>query len=250
MLDFLTLPERTAKPRESGITHVLDKGYSLEQVRQFMEVCKDYVDIVKLGWGTAVVTPNVKDKVDLYHSYGVPVCFGGTFFEVCLRQQKVDEYLDSVRAFGMECIEISDGTIPMHEEDKLAMLRRLSKEFRVLSEVGSKDAEVVIAPYKWVDSIKRELDAGAWKVITEGRESGTVGIYYSGGQVKEGLLDEIASAVCTDDLLFEAPAKSQQTWFIKQFGANVNLGNISPDEVISVETLRVGVRGDTLLHFH
>ncbi len=250
MLDFLTLPERTCKPRESGLTHVLDKGYSLEQVRQFMEVARDYVDIIKLGWGTAYVTPNIKQKVDLYQSFGVPVCFGGTFFEVCLRQNKLDEYLAAVRGFGMECLEISDGTIAMREEDKLDLLRRLSKEFRVLSEVGSKDADVVIAPYKWVDSIKRELEAGAWKVITEGRESGTVGIYQPGGEVKEGLLDEIAIAVNTDDLLFEAPIKSQQAWFITQFGANVNLGNIPPEEVISVETLRVGVRGDTLLHFH
>jgi phosphosulfolactate synthase len=250
MLDFLTLPERTAKPRESGLTHVLDKGYSLDQVRQFMEVAKGYVDIVKLGWGTAVVTPNVADKVALYQSYGVPVCFGGTFFEVCLRQNKLEEYLASVRELGMDCLEVSDGTIAMREEDKLDLLRRLTKEFRVLSEVGSKDADVVIAPYKWVDSIKRELDAGAWKVITEGRESGTVGIYQSGGQVKEGLLDEIVQAVSAENLLFEAPIKSQQAWFIKQFGANVNLGNIPPEEVISVETLRVGVRGDTLLHFH
>ena len=250
MLDFLTLPERASKPRESGLTHVLDKGYSLEQARQFMEVAREYVDIVKLGWGTAVVTPNVREKVELYHSYGVPVCFGGTFFEVSLRQGKLDEYLAAVRDFGMTCLEISDGTVAMEEEDKLALLRRLSKEFRVLSEVGSKDAEVVIAPFKWVDSIKRELEAGAWKVITEGRESGTVGIYQPGGEVKVGLLDEIASAVCPDNLLFEAPVKSQQAWFIKQFGANVNLGNITPDEVISVETLRLGVRGDTLLHFH
>ena len=250
MLDFLTLPERTCKPRESGLTHVLDKGYSLEQARQFMEVARDYVDIIKLGWGTAYVTPNIKQKVDLYQSFGVPVCFGGTFFEICLRQNKLDEYLAAVRGFGMECLEISDGTVAMREEDKLDLLRRLSKEFRVLSEVGSKDADVVIAPYKWVDSIKRELEAGAWKVITEGRESGTVGIYQPGGEVKEGLLDEIAIAVNTDDLLFEAPIKSQQAWFITQFGANVNLGNIPPEEVISVETLRVGVRGDTLLHFH
>ena len=250
MLDFLDLPERTVKPRECGLTHVLDKGYGLEQARQFVEVAQEYVDIIKLGWGTAYVTPNVREKVDLYHSYGIPVCFGGTFFEICLRQGKLDEYLAAVREFGMTCIELSDGTVPMAEADKLALIRHLSKEFRVLSEVGSKDADVVIAPYKWVESIKRELDAGAWKVITEGRESGTVGIYQAGQDVKEGLIDEIASAVDVDSLLFEAPIKSQQSWFIKKFGANVNLGNIPPEEVISVETLRVGVRGDTLLHFH
>lgn len=249
-MDFLKLPERTTKPRESGITHVLDKGYSLGQVRDFLAVAKDYVDIVKLGWGTAVVTPDLKEKIDLYQSNGVPVCFGGTLFEVCLRQGKLEEYLQTVRDLGMDHIEVSDGTIPMDENDKIALVRRLTKEFRVLSEVGSKDAEVVISPHRWVESIQRELDAGAWKVVTEGRESGTVGIYQPGGEVKEGLLEDIAAAFDVRDLLFEAPVKSQQVWFIKQFGANVNLGNIPPEEVVSVETLRLGVRGDTLLTFH
>ncbi len=250
MFEFLTLPERTAKPRESGLTHVLDKGLSLDQVRQFLEVSGDYVDIVKLGWGTAVVTPNVKEKIALYQSFGIPVCFGGTFFEVCLRQGKFDEYLALVDECGMECVEISDGTVAMEEEDKLAILRDLSKRYRVLSEVGSKDEAVVITPSTWIDSIKRELEAGAWKVITEGRESGTVGIYRPTGDVKDGLLEEIRESFDITQLLFEAPIKKQQAWFIKEFGTNVNLGNIPPEEVISVETLRVGVRGDTLLTFH
>jgi phosphosulfolactate synthase len=250
MFDFLTLPQRTTKPRESGLTHVLDKGYSLDQVRQFLDVCEGYVDIVKLGWGTAAVTPNVKEKIALYQSRDIPVCFGGTFFEVCLRQNKLEEYVQLVRECGMTCVEISDGTIDMEETDKLALLRRFAKEFKVLSEVGSKDESVVITPTKWVDSIKRELEAGAWKVITEGRESGTVGIYRPSGDVKDGLLEEISNAFDTSQILFEAPIKKQQAWFIKQFGQNVNLGNIPPEEVISVETLRVGVRGDTLLHFH
>ena len=250
MFEFLTLPERTTKPRETGLTHVLDKGFSLEQVRQFLEVAESYVDIVKLGWGTAVVTPNVKEKIAVYQSFGIPVCFGGTFFEVCLRQGKFEEFLALVDECGMECVEISDGTVAMDEEDKLAILRRLSKRYRVLSEVGSKDDAVVITPSKWVDSIKRELEAGAWKVITEGRESGNAGIYRPNGDVKDGLLEEIRETFDASQILFEAPIKKQQTWFIKQFGANVNLGNIPPDEVISVETMRVGVRGDTLLTFH
>jgi phosphosulfolactate synthase len=249
-MDFLTLPERSRKPRENGITHVLDKGMGLAQIRDLFAICADYVDIVKLGWGTAYVTPNLKEKVALYQELGIPVCFGGTLFEAALLQNKLEEYIAAVKSFDMDCIEISDGTIEIKEADKLALIRRLTKEFRVLSEVGSKDETVVIAPFKWVDSIKRELDAGAWKVITEGRESGTVGVYQPGGEVKEGLIDEIKSAVDPDQLLFEAPIKKQQAWFIKQFGANVNLGNIQPEEVISVETLRVGVRGDTLLHFH
>lgn len=250
MIDFLKLPERTTKPRESGITHVLDKGFSLDQVRDFLESAGDYTDIVKLGWGTAVVTPHLKEKIELYQDSGIPVCFGGTLFEVCLRQDKLEEYLQTVRAMGMEYIEVSDGTVPMAEDEKIALVRRLSREFKVLSEVGSKHADVVIAPYKWVESIKRELDAGAWKVVTEGRESGSVGIYQPGGEVKEGLVHEIADAVDVRDLLFEAPVKSQQVWFIKHFGANVNLGNIPPEEVVSVETLRLGVRSDTLLTFH
>ena len=250
MFEFLTLPERTTKPRESGLTHVLDKGYSLEQVRQFIEVSGDYVDIVKLGWGTAVVTPNVKEKIALYQSFGIPVCFGGTFFEVCLRQGKFNEFLALVDECEMECVEISDGTVAMDQEEKLAILRKLSKRYKVLSEVGSKDEAVVITPSTWIDSIKRELEAGAWKVITEGRESGTVGIYRPTGDVKDGLLEEIRESFDTSQLLFEAPIKKQQAWFITQFGTNVNLGNIPPEEVISVETLRVGVRGDTLLAFH
>ncbi len=250
MFDFLTLPQRTIKPRESGLTHVLDKGLSLDQVRQFLEVAGDYVDIVKLGWGTACVTPNVKEKVALYQSHGVPVCFGGTFFEVCLRQNKLEEWVALVRECEMTCVEISDGTIAMEEEDKLALLRRFSGEFKVLSEVGSKDDSVTITPSTWIDKIGRELEAGAWKVITEGRESGTVGIYRPTGDVKDGLLEEIREAFDTAQILFEAPIKKQQAWFITQFGANVNLGNIPPDEVISVETLRLGVRGDTLLTFH
>ena len=208
------------------------------------------MDIVKLGWGTAVVTPNVKEKIALYQSFGIPVCFGGTFFEVCLRQGKFDEFLALVDECGMECVEISDGTVAMDQEDKLAILRKLSKRYKVLSEVGSKDEAVVITPSTWIDSIKRELEAGAWKVITEGRESGTVGIYRPTGDVKDGLLEEIRESFDITQLLFEAPIKKQQAWFIKQFGTNVNLGNIPPEEVISVETLRVGVRGDTLLTFH
>jgi phosphosulfolactate synthase len=250
MFEFLTLPERSSKPRESGLTHVLDKGLSLDQARQFLEVAGQYVDIVKLGWGTAVVTPNVKEKIALYQSHDIPVSFGGTFFEVCLRQGKYDEFLALVDECEMTCVEISDGTIVMDEDDKLAIIRDLSKRYKVLSEVGSKDDAVVITPSKWVELIGRELEAGAWKVITEGRESGTVGIYRPSGDVKDGLLEEIRETFDTSQLLFEAPVKKQQAWFIKYFGTNVNLGNIPPEEVISVETLRLGVRGDTLLTFH
>lgn len=250
MMDFLAMPKRSSKPRDTGITHVLDKGLGLSQIADLLATAAPHIDIVKLGWGTAYVTENLAQKIDLYQSAGIPVCFGGTMLELALRQNKLDEYVRCARDLGLHHIEVSDGTVAMQEEDKLALLRRLAKSFKVLSEVGSKDPDVVITPHKWVDSIKRELDAGAWKVITEGRESGTVGMFQASGEVKEGLLDEIVREVSADNLLFEAPIKSQQTWFIKQFGADVNLGNIPPEEVISVETLRLGLRGDTLLHFH
>jgi phosphosulfolactate synthase len=250
MMDFLTLPKRSRKPRDVGLTHVLDKGLGPSQIADLLSTAGAHIDIVKLGWGTAYVTDNLAHKVELYQSAGIPVCFGGTMLELALRQNKLDDCIRAARELGLHHIEVSDGTVAMQEEDKLALLRRLAKDFKVLSEVGSKDPDVVIASHKWVDSIKRELDAGAWKVITEGRESGTVGMFQASGEVKEGLLDEIQSAVDPARLLFEAPIKKQQAWFIKQFGPNVNLGNIPPEEVISVETLRLGLRGDTLLHFH
>ena len=229
---------------------MLDKGLGPSQITDLLTVAATYIDIVKLGWGTAYVTDNLAHKVEQYQSHGIPVCFGGTLLEVAVRKNRLDEYVRAAKELGIEHMEVSDGTIDMREEDKLGLVRRLSRDFVVLSEVGSKDASKVIPPYAWVESIKRELDAGAWKVITEGRESGTVGVYQSTGEVKEGLIDEIIAEVSADNLLFEAPIKAQQVWFIKQFGADVNLGNIPPEEVISVETLRLGLRGDTLLHFH
>lgn len=250
MLDFLLLPDRTAKPRENGLTHVLDKGLGPSQIEDLVAVAAPYIDIVKLGWGTSYITHNLLQKIHLFQSHDIAVCFGGTLFEVAMRQNRIDEYVRAVKELGIEHIEISDGTIAMEEEQKLDMIRRLSRDFRVLSEVGSKDAKVVIAPYKWVDSIKRELDAGAWKVITEGRESGTVGVFNPDGEVKSGLVDEIVHEIPFDHLLFEAPNKDQQAWFVKKFGSNVNLGNIPPEDVISVETLRLGLRGDTVLDFH
>jgi len=250
MLDFLTLPERSPKPRQKGLTHVLDKGLGPTQIGDLMAVAAPYIDIVKLGWGTSYITANLKDKIACYQGHGIPVCFGGTLLEVVIRQGVVDDYVRKLRELGITHVEISDGTITMAEDDKLDLLRRLARDFTVLSEVGSKDDAVVIPPYRWVELINRELDAGAWKVITEGRESGTVGVYQSSGQVKEGLIDEIVKAIDADQLLFEAPAKKQQVWFIKKFGSDVNLGNIPPEDVISCETLRLGIRGDTLLTFH
>lgn len=250
MSDLLVLPERAAKPRATGITHILDKGLGPGQVAELLGVADDFVDIVKLGWGTAVVTGGLADKIAVYRQAGIPVCLGGTLLEVVLRQNRLDEYVRWVRELGIEHVEVSDGTIDLDHDEKLAVIRRLAKEFTVLSEVGSKSEDVVWAPKRWVEMIKQELDAGSWKVITEGRESGTVGVYHADGAVKIGLIDEIRDAVDPGQLLFEAPAKKQQAWFIKHFGSDVNLGNIAPEEVISVETLRLGLRGDTLTHFH
>ena len=250
MTDFLTLPARSAKPRTNGITHVLDKGLGPSQVEDLLAVAAGSIDIVKLGWGTAAVTTSLAEKVAVYREAGIPVCLGGTLLEVVLTQGKLEEYVAWAKDMGIDHVEVSDGTIQLDHREKVKVIERLANDFTVLSEVGSKSEDVIFAPKRWVDMIQRELEAGAWKVITEGRESGTVGVYHADGAVKEGLIEEIRDAVDPGRLLFEAPGKKQQVWFIKHFGSDVNLGNIAPDEVISVETLRLGLRGDTVLHFH
>ncbi len=245
--DFLSLPERPGKPRQRGITHVIDKGLSLQAVEGILETSGDMIDIVKLGWGTAYVTGNLRDKVALYRSAGIPVVLGGTFWEVCAIQNKLDDWRRWISELGLRHVEISDGTISISHTTKLEHISRLSQDFIVLSEVGSKDLATVIAPYRWVELIEAELAAGAWKVITEARETGTAGIFRGDGEVRMGLIDEIVHAIDPDRLLFEAPQKAQQVWFIRKFGPNVNLGNIPPDEVIPLETLRLGLRADTLI---
>ena len=244
--DFLSVPGRPPKPRQTGLTHVIDKGMSVRQLEDMLEVAGDQVDIVKFGWGTSYVTPNLRDKIALLRDAGIIPILGGTFWEVCLAQQKLDEWQRWVTELGLTHVEVSDGTITMPHDMKLEHIRKLARDFVVLSEVGSKDLEVVIAPYKWVELIESELRAGSWKVITEARESGTAGIFRGSGEVRMGLIDEIVHAIDPNRLLFEAPQKAQQVWFIEQFGPNVNLGNIPPDEVVPLETLRLGLRSDTL----
>jgi phosphosulfolactate synthase len=243
---FLDLPARSPKPRERGITHVLDRGLSLVEVDGLIEVAGDSVDLVKLGWGTAIATGNLKPKLERYASHGIPVVLGGTLAEVAIAQDKLDAYLGWLVELGIGYVEISDGTIDLPHEEKLAIIERLAKDFVVLSEVGSKDREEIMAPYRWVALIEAELAAGAWKVIAEARESGTVGIYRDSGEVRMGLIDEIVHAISVDKLIFEAPQKDQQVWFIKTYGRETNLGNIAPDEVLSLETLRLGLRSDTV----
>ena len=233
-------------PRNGGLTHVMDKGLGPRAVEDLLETAGAYVDIVKLGWGTGVVTPNLERKLELYRAAGKPVVCGGTFFEVVFARDKLDEYRAWLVKHGFTHVEISDGVVDMPRERKLELIAELARDFTVLSEVGSKDGEVVIAPYHWVEWIKEELAAGAWKVITEGREGGTAGIYRPSGELRTGLVDEIVHDVSPDDLIFEAPTKASMAWFVTHFGPEVNLGNIPPDEVIALETLRRGLRADTL----
>jgi phosphosulfolactate synthase len=211
-----------------------------------LDTAGGFIDIVKLGWGTAYVTQNLARKLEVLRAAGKPVVIGGTFLEAVIAQDKIDEYKSWVRELGITHVEVSDGVIDLPRERKLELIAELARDFTVLSEVGSKDSEVVFAPYQWVEWIKEELAAGAWKVIMEGREGGTAGIYRPTGEMRTGLVDEIAHEVAISDLIFEAPTKSSQAWFIRHFGSSVNLGNIPPDEVIALETLRLGLRADTL----
>jgi phosphosulfolactate synthase len=228
----------------AGITHVIDKGLGPRAWEDVLETCGDYIDIVKLGWGTAYVTANLRRKLEVLREK--PVVVGGTFFEVVCARGRLDDYKRWLVGLGLEHIEISDGAVDLPRERKLELIAELARDFTVLSEVGSKDAEVVFAPYQWVEWIKEELAAGAWKVITEAREGGTAGIFRPGGELRTGLVDEIAHDIDVADLIFEAPTKSAQAWFVRHFGPEVNLGNIPPEEVIPLETLRLGLRSDTL----
>jgi len=230
--------------RDGGLTHVIDKGLGPRAWEDILETSGDYIDIVKLGWGTAYVTPNLRRKLEVLA--GKRVVLGGTFFEVVFARGKVDEYKAWLTDLGIDHVEISDGTIEIPRERKLELIAEFARDFTVLSEVGSKDSEVVFAPYEWVQWIKEELAAGAWKVVTESREGGTAGIFRPSGEMRTGLVDEIVHEVDYRDLVWEAPTTASQAWFIKQFGPGVNLGNIPPDEVIPLETLRLGLRGDTL----
>jgi phosphosulfolactate synthase len=249
MLDLLDLPERSAKPRQQGITHVLDRGLSVVEVDGLIEVAGEFVDLVKLGWGTAVATGNLQAKLDRYREHQVPVVLGGTLTELAIAQDRLDRMVTWLHRLGVAHVEISDGTITMEHDHKLELIERLAKEFVVLSEVGSKDDTRIMAPFRWVEQIEAELAAGAWKVIAEARESGTVGIFRHDGEVRMGLIDEIAHAVAPDKILFEAPRKDQQVWFVRRFGPDVNLGNIAPQEVLSLETIRLGLRSDTAVDY-
>jgi phosphosulfolactate synthase len=243
------LPERTLKPRDSGITMVMDKGLSLRQVEDFLEVSGTYTDIVKLGWATSYVTPNLDKKIAMYQEAGIPVYFGGTLFEAMIVREQFDDYCRILDKYKLEHAEVSDGSITIDHEEKCEYIRKLAKQVTVISEVGSKDVQKIFAPYKWIQLMKAELEAGSWKVIAEARESGNVGIYRDSGEVRQGLVDEILTQIPEQSIIWEAPQKAQQVWFIKLIGANVSLGNIAPADTIPLETLRLGIRSDTFDHF-
>jgi phosphosulfolactate synthase len=245
--DLLDLPERSSKPRERGITHVIDRGLSIAEIEGMVEVAGEFVDIVKLGWGTALATRNLERKLASYREHGIPVVLGGTLTELAITRGRFDELISWVRELGLQHFEISDGTIQLEHERKLELIDRLSQDFTVLSEVGSKDdTGAITPPYVWVEQMRAELAAGAWKVIAEGREAGTAGIFRPSGEVREGLIGEIVHEIAPDRIMFDAPRKDQQVWFVRRFGPEVNLSNVPVGEVLALETLRLGLRSDTL----
>jgi len=243
------LPERTNKPRQIGFTMAMDKGLSVRETEDFVSLCAEYVDIVKLGWATSYVTPNLKEKLKVYKEAGIPCYFGGTLFEAFIIRDQFDDYRKVLDKYDLPFAEVSDGSIDLDHDKKCDYIQKLSEQVTVLSEVGSKDADKIIPPYKWIELMQKELDAGAWKVIGEAREGGNVGLFRSSGEVRSGLVQEILTKIPFEKIIWEAPQKAQQVWFIKLLGANVNLGNIAPNEVIPLETIRLGLRGDTFLHF-
>lgn len=243
------IPKRTSRPRKDGITMVMDKGLSLRQAEDMIESSGEFIDFVKLGFGTSVITKHLTEKINLYKKAGIKTYFGGTLFEAFIVRGMFDEYLAFIEKFGVDSAEVSDGSIEIKHDKKCEYISKLAKTYTVLSEVGSKEEGVIIHPGMWIKMMTKELDAGSWKVIAEARESGTVGIYRSSGHAHTTLVSKITNSVKQENIIWEAPNKSQQVWWIKQLGANVNLGNISPTEALALETLRLGLRGDTFFTF-
>lgn len=248
-VNFPYLPDRTSKPRSNGITMVMDKGLSINEAENFLENNAGYTDLVKLGFGTSLVCKRVEQKIKLYHKADIKVYFGGTLFEAFVIRNMFEDYLNMARKLNLKVVEVSDGSMYMHHTQKLEFIARLSKYFTVLSEVGSKQKGVEIPDEVWVEMMKTELEAGAWKVIAEARESGTTGIYHGDGSANTDLINLINARLDSSSVLWEAPTGKQQAWFIKLIGPNVNLGNIAPNDVIPLECLRLGLRGDTFFDF-
>ena len=242
---MLDLPKRTSKPRTTGITSVQDTRLSTGELESILKDYADFIDIAKIGIGVAYILPNLKEKIKLYHAAGVQVYFGGTLFEKFYHQNKLDEFLKFLDSNGINMLEVSTGTVDINIEERCGLVDRLSKNYTVLSEVGSKDEDAILPPSQWIGEIKSLLDAGAKYVITEGRDSGTAGIYRPSGEIRTGLVSDIMTQVDTEKLIFEAPSSSMQMFFINQVGSNVNLGNVSPLDLAVLEAQRVGLRSET-----
>ena len=239
------MPDRNKRPRTAGITMVMDKGLSINEAKNFLSVSYPHIDVIKLGFGTSYVTPNLREKIELYRSFDLPIYFGGTLFEAFLIRNQFDEYISVCKDFGISYMEVSDGSITIPHAEKCGYIEKLTNYGIVLSEVGSKDAAHIIPPYKWIELMKAELNAGSTYVIAEAREAGNVGIYRGSGEVREGLVQEILTQIPGEKIIWEAPRKDQQLYFIELLGHNVNLGNISPHEVIALEAMRIGLRADS-----
>ena len=239
------IPERNKKPRDHGITMVMDKGLSIEEAKNFLSVAHHHIDIIKLGFGTAYVTPDLKQKIEVYQGYDIPVYFGGTLFEAFLIRNQFQDFINICKEYNITYVEVSDGSIEIPHAEKCGYIEKLTKIGTVLSEVGSKDAAHIMPPYKWIELMKAELEAGSTYVIAEAREAGNVGIYRGSGEVREGLVQEILTQIPEEKIIWEAPKKAQQLYFLELIGCNVNLGNIAPSEVIPLEAMRIGLRGDT-----
>lgn len=236
-------------PRNKGITMIMDKGLSLREAEDLISVGNQFIDYVKLGFGTSLITPNVANKVSLYQQAGIKVYVGGTLFEAFLIRNQIEDYLKWIEKLKLDTIEISDGSMFIEHEKKCSFIKDFSKNYTVISEVGSKDANITFSHEQWISMMNKELEAGSTYVIAEARESGNVGIYQSNGNSDNELINDIISNISIEKIIWEAPQKSQQTWFIKQYGSNVNLGNIAPNEIIALEALRLGLRGDTFFDF-
>jgi len=245
--DFLDLPQRTPKPRTSGLTHVLDKGLTVSALDALLEQAAEYIDVLKVGWGIAYVDPHIRERAILCRQAGVTLCLGGTLFEVCAAQGRIPELARWAHRVGIEAVEVSNGLARMSSDDKRTLVRELSGEFIVFAETGTKDGDAPVTDHLWVDEMEADLEAGARHVIAEGRESGTVGLYHSDGTPRVDLAEAIAARIPLGKIIFEAPTKSHQTWFVRKFGSEVGLGNIGTDEVLALETLRLGLRADTAL---
>ncbi len=239
------IPQRTPQPRVNGLTMVMDKGLSINEVHNFLSVGRPHVDIIKLGFGTSFVTPKLREKIEAYLSYDIPLYFGGTLFEAFLIRNQFEDFIAVCKDYNIKHVEVSDGSITIPHAEKCGYIEKLTKDFTVLSEVGSKDAAHIMPPYKWIELMRDELEAGASYVIAEAREAGNVGIYRGSGEVREGLVQEILTQIPSEKIIWEAPQKAQQLYFLELIDCNANLGNIAPHEVIALEAMRVGLRGDT-----